>query len=121
MFICHIFSLISLHTGTILAKPLQATTEKDPSPSVSPENLINAGFLSNSSASNPTLARISAENAFSIQCDGAFYGFNPNIADCEGAAQSINPDSDQLTWGERHTGLPADIFNLPFAVFGGKA
>lgn len=119
MFVGHVFSFMSLYAGGMLAKPLQATTEKAPNPSESP-NLINESFISNSSTSNPTLST-SAENSFSIECDGALYGFNPNIADCEGAALSINPDSDQMTWGERHTGLPADVFNLPFAVFGGKA
>ncbi|KAF6228107.1 hypothetical protein HO133_007835 [Letharia lupina] len=63
----------------------------------------------------------SALGALSVRCDGALYGFNPNIADCEGAAQFIVPDSEQLVWGERHTGLPVGIFPLPFAVFGDKA
>ena len=119
MFVCHVFSFMSLYAGAILAKPLQATTGKAPSPSVSP-NLSDVGFTSNLSTSTP-IPNTSAENAFSIECNGVLYGFNPNIADCEGAAQSVNPDPDQLTWGERHTGLPADVFNLPFAVFGGKA
>ena len=57
---------------------------------------------------------------FQIQCDGALFGFNPNIADCERAAQSIIPDREQLLWGERHTSVAADFFPLPFAVFGGE-
>ena len=119
MFICHVFIFLSLCAGAILAKPLQKTTARTPSPSVSP-NLINAAFLSDISTSILAL-NTSAENAFSIECNGALYGYNPNIADCEGAARSIIPDSDQLIWGERHTGLSGDIFPLPFAVFGGKS
>lgn len=119
MFVSHVLSFLSLYTGAYLAKPLQVATQNIQSPSVS-ANLINAALTSNLSSSVPTL-NTSAENAFSIECNGALYGFNPSISDCEGAAQSINPDLNQLTWGERHTGLPADTFNLPFAIFGGKA
>ena len=57
---------------------------------------------------------------FNVQCDGALFGFNPNIADCERAAQAIVPDRQQLIWGERRTGMSIDYFPLPFAVFGGK-
>ena len=114
MFVCHTLTLIALYAAVILAKPLQTTNEGTASPSGS-SDLIDAAFVSNLSTSAP------AENAFSIECNGALYGFNPNIADCEGAAQSINPDSDQMTWGERHTDLPIDTFPLPFAVFGGQS
>lgn len=117
MFASHILSFLSVYTGGNLAKPLHATTEIIQSLSVS-ANLIDAALTLNSSRSTPSL-NVSAENALGIECNGALYGFNPNIADCEGAAQSINPDTDQLTWGERNTGLPADVFTLPFAVFGG--
>lgn len=119
MFICHILSFLSLYGIATLSKPLQATTKEIQYPSVS-ANLIDAAVSSNLSASVPTL-NTSAENFLSIECNGVLYGFNPSISDCEGAAQSINPDSDELIWGERHTGLPADVFRLPFAVFGGKA
>lgn len=118
MFIWLIFSSLSLCAGAILAKPVQKTKENPPSPSVltSP---IDAAFVSDISISSPAL-NTSATNSLQIECNGAVYGFDPNIADCQGAAQSIIPDTDQMIWGERHTGLPDDIFPLPFAVFGGK-
>ena len=102
----------------VLAKPLEVTKTQA---LVLPElqNLTNSIFASDLGAGTST-STISTENAFNIQCNGALYGFNPNVADCENAAQTINPDSDQMTWGERHTGLPRDIFILPFAVFGGR-
>lgn len=62
----------------------------------------------------------SGGNALNVQCNGNTYGFNPNIADCEQAKSYIVPDSEQILWGERHTGLPAEIFPLPYAIFGGK-
>lgn len=119
MFVCEVFIFLSLCAVAILAKPLQITTERTPSPSVSPY-LTDAAFVSDMSTSNLAL-NTSAENLISIDCNGDLYGFNPNIADCEGAAQSIIPDSDQLIWGERHTGLSGDVFPLPFAVFGGES
>ncbi len=107
MFVRHVFTFLSLCVVAILAKPLQMTTEG----SASPPNHIDTLPVLNTSA----------ENAIGIECNGALYGFNPNIADCEGAAQSINPDSDQLLWRERHTGVDNEVFPLPFAVFGGKS
>ena len=107
MFVCQIFTFLSLCAGAILAKPLQMTTEG----SASPPNHIDV----------PPALNISAQNAMSIECNGALYGFNPNIADCEGAAQSISPDSDQMLWRERETGVRGDYFPLPFVVFGGES
>ena len=115
MFVCRILSLSSLCISAALAKPLRITNENNLSPSLL--NLVDLALGSN--VSNGTAAMETSAN-FNVQCDGALYGFNPNIADCERAAQSIIPDRQQLIWGERHTGLPIDFFPLPFAVFGGK-
>ena len=115
MFICHILSFLSLCISAALAKPLRITNEDNLSPSL--PSLIDLAFGSN--ASNGTTAMGPAA-IFNVQCDGPLYGFNPNIVDCERAAQSIIPDREQLVWGERNTGLPFEIFPLPFAVFGGK-
>ena len=119
MFLCHIFSFLSLCAVAILAKPLQITSGNAPRQSVS-ANLIDAAFASDVSTSTSALNN-SAQNSMSIDCNGALYGFNPNIADCQGAAQAIVPDIHQTIWGERHTGLPGDVFPLPFAVFGGES
>ena len=115
MFVYRILSFSSLCIGAALAKPLRMTNENNLSPSLS--NLIDLAFGSN--VSNGTTGMEPSAN-FNVQCDGALFGFNPNIADCERAAQSIIPDREQLLWGERHTGVAADFFPLPFAVFGGE-
>ena len=108
-------SVLTLSAGALLAKPpLQIYTGSPPNPSVSP-NPIDA-FVSNTSTEAPGL---DAAGSIAITCDGALYGFNPSIADCEGAVQSIAPDFEQMVWGQRHTGLGINIFPLPFAVFGG--
>ena len=57
--------------------------------------------------------------SFDIQCDGARYGFNPSLSDCESARSNIAPDLDPFNFGERHTGLPHDTFPLPYIVMGG--
>ena len=112
------FSLLSLCAVAVLAKPLQMINGDTLSPSVS--DLVDAAFVPNSSTSISAVDT-STMNALITQCDGALYGFNPDIADCQGAAHSIMPDTDQLIWGERHKGLDIDFFPLPFAVFGGKS
>lgn len=119
MFASHIFNIVSLCTVAIFAKPLQMMTKNTSSLSMSPD-LIDATFMPNTSASTPAL-NTSVENFLSIECNGDLYGFNPNIADCEGAALFIPPDSDQMTWAERHTGARYPFARLPFAVFGDRA
>ena len=115
MSVRRVLSFSSLCMSAVLAKPLRITNENNLSPS--PSNLIDLAFGSN--VSNGTTDTEPSAN-FNVQCDGDLYGFNPNIADCERAAQSIIPDRQQIVWGERHAGLPFEIFPLPFAVFGGK-
>ena len=115
MFAGLLFSVSSLCTVVVLAKPLQLS----PSASLS-SSVVNAAFVSNISTGSSAL-NTTAENAFTIECDGNRYGFNPNIADCEGAVQTIAPEWEPFVWGQRHTGLPPGTFTLPFAVFGGKS
>lgn len=118
MFGSLIFDFLSLCAAAVLAKPLQIVDENIPSSSIS--NLIDAAFVSNSST-NTSILNTPATNFMSITCDGDSYGFNPNIADCEGAAQMVAPSTEQLIWRDRVPGLPGDFFPLPFAVFGGKS
>ncbi|KAF6237650.1 hypothetical protein HO173_003851 [Letharia columbiana] len=80
-------------------------------------NIVEPIFPSN--ASVPT-SNASAENGFTIRCDGEAYGYNPNILDCEDAKEYLLPDASTWTFGERHTGLPADILPLPYLVMGDR-
>ena len=59
-------------------------------------------------------------SSLNIRCDGAKYGFNPSLADCEGARSYIAPESTQFTFGDRHTGLPEGTFPLPYMMMGGR-
>ena len=119
MFAGPLFSALSLCTTVVLAKPLQMSTEVNTSASLS-SSVVDAAFVSNISTSSDAL-NTTAENAFNIVCDGNRYGFNPSIADCEGAVQTIAPEWEPFVWGQRHTGLPVGTFMLPFAVFGGES
>ena len=119
MFAGPVSRVLSLCTIVVLAKPLQVTAEENPSASLS-SGVVDAAFVSNISTGSSAW-NTSAENSFNVECDGNLYGFYPNIADCEGAVQSFDPDSEQIIWGERHTGLPIETFPLPFVVFGGKS
>lgn len=59
--------------------------------------------------------------SMSVQCDGARFGYSPNLRDCQSAMKYIHPDSEQRTWKERDTpGLTDDEFPLPYRVMGGN-
>ena len=80
-------------------------------------NLVKPTVFSN--ASIPTLDA-SGENAFNVRCDGEMFGYNPNILDCESAKEYLLPDTKMWTFGERHTGLPADTVPLPYRIMGDR-
>ena len=72
-----------------------------------------------SNASTPPLDT-SAGNNLNIRCDGATYGYNPDIIDCESAKEYIDPEMTIWTMGERHTGLPEITVPLPYRIMGDK-
>ena len=115
MFVNRIIDFSLLYALTAVAKPLQIVSENSLSPSVS--NIVQDSLVSNISRASSTPDPL---GSYVVRCNGDLYGYNPNIVDCERAAAAIIPDGEQLIWGERHTGLPQDIFPLPFAIFGGK-
>ncbi|KAF6236258.1 hypothetical protein HO173_005889 [Letharia columbiana] len=75
---------------------------------------------SNTTSSTPN-ASSTEDAALDIRCSGEHFGFNPNIIDCESAKEHVTPDSVQYTWGNRHTGLEAIVFPLPFRIMGDRA
>ena len=120
MFMRYIFILFLSWALAILAAPLQgsnvhAVTTVDLS--MAP-NLTNLDLLGSSDGS---IQELNASNGggYDIRCDGAKYGFNPPLSDCESARSYIVPDLEQLTFGERHTGLPESTFPLPYVILGG--
>ena len=103
----------------ILAIPFQETHVQTMALSTAP----NATSLDLSFPSNVSVEELNAPSAWGlyIRCNGARYGFNPSLADCEGARSYITPDSNKITFGERHTGLPETTFPLPYMIMGGTS
>ena len=75
--------------------------------------------ISLSNTSVPAL-NASAENRFNVHCDGATYGYNPNLIDCDQAVDYLIPDTTIWTFGQRHTGLPIEVVPLPYRVMGDR-
>ena len=117
MFMRHVLMLVPSWALTILATPLQRTESQTIDLSTAP-NLTNPDLSSPSNASMQDLNAPSG-NGFDIRCDGATYGFNPSLSDCEQARSYITPDSDQYNIGDRHTGLPESAFPLSYMIMGG--
>ena len=117
MFMRHVLILVPFLALTTLATPLQGTNGQTINLSTAP-NLTSLDLSSPSDAPIQTL-NASTGNAFDIRCDGATYGFNPSLSDCEGARSYIEPDSEQFNFGDRHTGLPESTFPLPYMIVGG--
>ena len=117
MFTGYVLIPFSFLTLAILAKPSHSTNDQIIHlPSVLNLTSQDQLFPLNASFQDPNP---SSGNELDIQCDGAHYGYNPSISDCEGARSDIPPDSEQLIFGERHTGLPESTVPLPYMVMGG--
>ena len=115
MFMRHVLISVPFWAFTILATPLQGIDGQTINLSTAP-NLMSLGLLSPSSTQD---LNASTRNGFDIRCDGATYGFNPPLSDCESARSHIAPDSEQFNFGDRHTGLPESTFPLPYMIMGG--
>ena len=109
--------LLVLHFGFLVsAKSFRPREDGVPMLSATPL-VVKPTVLSN--ISTPAL-NASAENAFNVHCDGATYGYNPNIIDCGEAVEYLDPDTTIWTFGQRHTGLPAGTVPLPYRVMGNR-
>lgn len=64
--------------------------------------------------------RLNTSNKLKIQCDGAKYGFNPDVPDCQNARSYYKRSSKLFTYGERHSGHEINVFPLPYRLMGGK-
>ncbi len=116
MFMRYVFILFLSWALAILAAPLQGTNVQ--AVDLSTANLTSLELLGSSDGSIQEL-NASNRGGYDIRCDGAKYGFNPSLSDCEGARSYIVPDSEQFIFGERHTGLPGSTFPLPYVIMGG--
>ena len=81
---------------------------------------LNLKTLFQSNGSNVPL-NITSSKDIHIQCDGAAYGSNLDIDDCEGAKTYLPAGADQVQWAERYTGWENKSFPLPYRAMGDKA
>ena len=110
--------LLVLYSGFFVsAKPFQPRENSVPILSATP---FITKPTSPSNISIPAL-NASAENRFNVHCDGATYGYNPNLIDCDQAVDYLMPDTTIWTFGQRHTGLPDSTVPLPYRVMGDRA
>ena len=117
MFLPPPFLLVLYFGFFVSAKPFQPREDSVAMLSATP-NIVKPISLSNISV--PAL-NASAENRFNVHCDGATYGFNPNLIDCDQAVEYLIPDTTIWTFGQRHTGLPEATVPLPYRVMGDRA
>ena len=117
MFIRYVFMSFLFWGFVALATPLQGidgqTINSPPALNLTSTDLLSP---SNASIQDPNASSV---GVFDIRCDGARFGYNPSLSDCEAARGHIVPDSQPQTFGARHTGLPADTFPLPYIIMGG--
>ena len=107
--------LLILSCGFIAsATPVEPNEDSDSKLALVP-NIVKPILASSASVLS---LNSSAEIGSSVRCDGETYGYNPNIIDCEEAKEYLMPDAVIWTFGERHTGLPADILPLPYRIMG---
>lgn len=87
-----------------------------------PPTLLN-GTLYSSSMLNESVTSldVTGGNDIHVQCDGASYGFDLDIVDCEQGKAYIPASAEQFQWAERHTGWQKTIFFLPYRAMGDKA
>ncbi|KAF6220745.1 hypothetical protein HO133_003178 [Letharia lupina] len=116
----------AFYVGTlILAKPLNISLAYK-TPAILrlplPSDLLALNVDTNSASNDSTTSlNVTSGQPLRIQCDGASYGFDLDIFDCEQAKAYVPPNADQVQWADRHTGSQEQIFPLPYRAMGDKA
>ena len=80
---------------------------------------LNSILPSNGSVTLPL--NLTGSEDTHIECDGASYGFDLDVFDCEEAKKYIPPGRDQVQWVERDTAWQKEHVPLPYRSMGSKA
>ena len=104
--------LVAIYVQLVQSKPLSP-----PNPSILTSLDGNYSSLM-ASLRNTTNSPVGV-NSIETQCSEIF-GLNPVFSDCQSARDYISPDVVQYSWGNRHTGLPGNVFPLPYRIMGRK-
>ena len=117
---------LALYVGNlVLATPISPfainTTPSTP-PTGNDQSLsldLNSIVPSNESVTLPL--NLTGSQDTHIQCDGASYGFDLDVFDCEEAKAYVPPGRDQVQWVERNTAWQKEHVPLPYRAMGSKA
>ena len=113
-------TLLSFWAFLSLATPSD-TIEGQALEKPNPPDVTGLDPPSSLNASAPVLDTSRLSAGLEIECNGTQYGHYPPLSDCRTAIDWIAPDLTQLTFGQRHTGLPDATFPLPYISMGSKS
>ena len=111
------FIIASFWAITIRAIPFSPSDSRTPfssAPHASVALSLTTSLDTSSSANHVTASSLE------IQCNGADYGFNPSLPDCQVALSRIPIDSKQQRFGDRDLGPQEVDIPLPYKTMGGK-
>ncbi|CAF9906187.1 hypothetical protein IMSHALPRED_004122 [Imshaugia aleurites] len=117
MFTSYVYMSFPFSILATLATPLQGIDGQATTLTTLNLTSVDPVLPLNASNQDPSASSVSG---LDIQCNGAKYGFNPSLSDCENARLYITPDSEQIIFGQRHTGLPGSTFPLPYMIMGDR-
>lgn len=118
----YVLGLASCIATLVLASPVVLSSDYNNS-EIHPASKLLALNLEPTSPLNESITSlgvIGTEDTH-IHCDGASYGFDLGILDCEEAKTYFPAGSNQLLWAERNTGWQKKIFQLPYRAMGDRA
>ena len=105
-------SVLLVSTSPLLSEGARAPKVSATLDITTPQHPSNASFSS---------LDTTVTNSLRIHCDGATYGFNPNIHDCGSISKYLTPDDEIWTFKDRSMDFPPDTVYLPFLVMGDQA
>ena len=116
-----VLSLVYVLISTVFTNSLQRSGAQTIQ-LFSTEPLLLSNFSDLLPSSNQSAISLNSTpiNEVNIRCDGAKYGFNPDILDCQNAIKYFHPGRDRIMFGERGPSMAENVFPLPYRFMGGK-
>ena len=113
--------LASYVGSLVLASPLAPLSTDQASPVDIPRSSLdlNSIFRPNGTVGLPF--NLTGSEDPHVQCDGAAYGFDLDVLDCEDAMAYVPPGRDQIQWLERDTTWKQKYVPLPYRAMGSNA
>ncbi len=109
----------SLVLATSVSLHVNATVSGNPTNRVNPNTNLTLDLDSSEVITSPSVT--SSEEDIHIQCNGASYGFDLDISDCEQAKAYLESSPGEVQWAERHTAEQNQGIPLPYRIMGDNA